>query len=567
MTFAPSPKGASLRRACIILWTLAGVACCDALIAPAHALGPNSPRVKEAIANAIKFLETAEDGRIGAKALVGLALLKNGAAVDHPKVQNCVTVVAGAAKVLPEQYQHDIYSTGLSIMLLVAVDPVKYRSEIATICASLRLRQKEHGAWGYPKGTPNLGETCDTSQTQYAVLGLWEAEDLADVPTPAETWDKVAAWLIQTQQSDGAFAYQGTPSEAIGERITQPNANHNMTAAAMGSLYIVKDRLGIRKLRKSVDDETPPALEPYESAEDIKARIKTKIELKYFSRAISSGNNWFEDRTITLAKPAAPDFIYYYLYARERYESLREADEKGSVKVEAESAPDWYEKGARFLIDTQEKDGSWVGASGAVPDTCFGALFLLRSTKKTLEKRDERRRQAGVMLAGRGLPPNPNVRVRDGRVTVRPLKATPEEVLAIVADPRHASHAQAVEALADMTAKADRAELARHAPALARLAKNSAAPVRKIAIAGIERGRNLNVAPVLITLLDDPDPEVARAANDALGRISRKFNLFELGIEPTPDQRAKAIQGWRAWYRSLRPDIDLDSYDPLADTT
>jgi hypothetical protein len=538
-----------------------------AFTSQARALGPNSPKVKQAIANAIKFLETAEDGRIGAQALIGMTLLKNGADPTHPKVQAAVNVVAGAAKVLPEQYHHDIYSTGLSIMLLVAVDPVKYRSEIATICSSLRLRQKDHGAWGYPKEDKNNGKTCDTSQTQYAVLGLWEAEDLAGVPTPPEIWDKVAEWLIRTQQSDGAFAYQGNPSDAIGERIAQPGASHNMTAAAMGSLYIVKDRLGIRKLRKGADDDTPEVLVPYESAEDIKNRIKTKIELKYFTRAISSGNTWFDDRTIPLEKPATPSFIYYYLYARERYESLREADEKGSVKVDlqSENAADWYEQGARFLIDTQKENGAWESACGAVPDTCFGALFLLRSTKKTLEKRDELRRQAGLMLAGRGLPADPNVRVREGKVTVRPLAGNIDQVLAAVDDERNPAHAQAIEALADLSRSGDRAELARHGRDLARLAVAGETEVRLIAIAAIERSRNLDIAPVLIQLLSDPDLDVTRAASESLGRISRKYTTFGLGVEPTAEQRAKAIAGWRAWYKSIRPDVDLDSYDPLAE--
>ncbi|MGE0609490.1 MAG: prenyltransferase/squalene oxidase repeat-containing protein, partial [Pirellulales bacterium] len=458
----------------------------------------------------------------------------------------------------PEQIHWDIYSSGLTMMLLVAVDPSKYRQDVEAIAKSLYLRQKADGAWGYPTG--DLAKTCDTSQTQYAVLGLWEAQEFAGVETPVEIWEKIAEWLLKTQDPLGSFAYQGHPSDEIGERITQPGASNNMTAAAMGPLYLVKDRLGIRKLKKRADDGLPTALEPYESPDDIKNRIKTKIELKYFTRAIASGNKWF-DKKVPLGKPDAP-FIFYYLYARERYESLKEADERDGRKPREDDSPDWYSEGARWLIDNQAENGSWKGTAGEVPDTCFATLFLLRSTQKTLEKAGLLRHQAGLAVGGRGLPKGDNVRVRDGLVVVKPLDGSLNDTMPALLDSQHEEHAQARENLADLARSGERQQLLEQARPLARLAMYGGRDVRVHAILGIRRSRNLDLVPLLIHLLNDGDPEVVRAASDGLGQISRKYTSFGLGLQPTPEQREKAVAQWRKWFHGVRPEVDLNSYDP-----
>ena len=42
--------------------------------------------------------------------------------------------------------------------------------------------------------------------TQYAVLGLWEAENAGVSVTPA-VWDRAASWFMATQHSSGAWSY------------------------------------------------------------------------------------------------------------------------------------------------------------------------------------------------------------------------------------------------------------------------------------------------------------------------------------------------------------------------
>ena len=68
--------------------------------ARAMALTPESPAVKAAIEKAVKFLESpaANDGRVGARALVGLVLLKSHADPKHPRIVEAVTAIQGVVK-------------------------------------------------------------------------------------------------------------------------------------------------------------------------------------------------------------------------------------------------------------------------------------------------------------------------------------------------------------------------------------------------------------------------------------------------------------------------------------
>jgi hypothetical protein len=517
---------------------------------PADAIGPESPEVKKAIEDGLEYLRTADYGRLGGKALVGLAFLKGGKEKTEPKVQEALNAVLATAKAGPDAYSDGlIYDAGCCIMFLAAYDPSKYRQEIEVYVKALHRLQKRPGAWGYPVSNEANGKTCDTSMTQYAVLGLWEAADLAGVETPPRVWERAADWLIKTQAPDGGWGYQGNPG-SLEQRIKQGGVKDSMTVAALGSLYIVRNQLGHGQLRKREDDDTPAALQPYESAEERKERLKTDIELKYFQRAISAGNTWFTQNY--KRKPAG--WIYYYLYAMERYQSLREAD----LHVRPKN-PTWYQEGATFIVEEQRADGSWdskVTPNGGmvVPDTAFAVLFLLRSTQKSLDKSLIRRHQASVMVAGSGFPDQPDVRLRDGEIVVKPLDAPLEKVLPIVDNPRHEQYAAAREALADHARKGDVEVLARHAGTLARLAQRGERPVRLSAIEGLGRSRNLDKVPVLIQLLSDEDVDIVQAAEGALRLISRKPHGFGLVLKPTSEQKKAAMKKWSQWYTSIRPD-------------
>ena len=374
------------------------------------AVAPDNPRVEAAVDKALAFLTQQDDPRLGGKALIGLAFAKHGEPETHPKIAAAVQAVQAALSNGPEKFNPGIYDTGICIMFLVAVDPSKYRYEIESLVRSLHLRQKSDGAWGYPPEHPDHGRTCDTSMTQYAVLGLWEAEDQAGVETPRVVWDRVARWLLLTQDPGGGYGYQGKPASRLGRSETQAGVRDSMTVAAVGALYIVKDRVGITQLKKPSLDDTPEAFVPYETPEEREERLRTTISLRHFARALGSGNRWIEDK---LNVENIAGYVHYCLYSVERFESLREADLAGrSDPAEKSEKSKWYQRGVRFLLSTQKLDGSWESQCGVVPDTCFAALFLMGSTRKSLTKSSLTHYAADTLIGGQGLPAAADVRVR-----------------------------------------------------------------------------------------------------------------------------------------------------------
>ena len=521
------------------------------------AVAPGNPRVEAAVDKALAFLDKHDDARLGGKALIGLAFAKHGEPETHPKIAAAVQAIQAALSNGPERFSPGIYDTGICIMFLVAVDPSKYRYEIESLVRSLHLRQKSDGAWGYPPEHPDHGQTCDTSMTQYAVLGLWEAEDQAGVETPRVVWDRVARWLLLTQDPSGGYGYQGKPASRLGRSETQAGVRDSMTVAAVGALYIVKDRVGITQLKKPSIDDTPDAFVPYETPEEREERLRTTISLRHFARALASGNRWIEDK-LNVEKIAG--YVHYCLYSLERFESLREADLAGrSDPAEKSEKSKWYNRGVRFLLPTQKPDGSWESQCGVVPDTCFAALFLMGSTRKSLAKSSLAHFTADTLIGGQGLPAAANVRVRAGQVVVQPLAAPLNQVLVILADRSHPDYMRAVESLADAVRQESADQLAAHADALVTLATGGDRSVRLLAIQGVGRTGQLDHVPWLIRALSDTDDEIALAAAESLAELSRKYDTRGFDRQATQREREVAIDQWKAWFRSIRPDVDLSA--------
>jgi hypothetical protein len=159
------------------------------------------------------------------------------------------------------------------------------------------------------------------------------------------------------------------------------------------------------------------------------------------------------------------------------------------------------------------------------------------------------------------LPAAAQVRVRDGQVVVQPLDAPLNDVLKILEDRAHADYARALESLADAARRGAAAELSAHAEPLLRLTVQGERPLRRLAIACLGRTEQLDHVPRLILLLSDTDDEIACAAAEALSELSRKYNTLGFSQQATPRERDRAINQWKAWFRSIRPDVDLDALE------
>ena len=143
----------------------------------------------------------------------------------------------------------------------------------------------------------------------------------------------------------------------------------------------------------------------------------------------------------------------------------------GASDPKAEKEPKWYNDGARFLIKTQADDGSWTSQCGVVPDTAFGVLFLLRSTKKSIEKAYTY--GDGTLVGGRGLPKDTDlVEVRGGQVVAKPLLGPAEGLLTALDNPGANDYDEAMDLLADLPAPDLEALMSKYGDKLRRLVNN-----------------------------------------------------------------------------------------------
>ncbi len=522
------------------------VVCATMAFAPeARAATPQSREVRLMVSRGIEFIESdaANDSRVGAQALVGMALVKHGTKPDHPKIVAAVEAIkktlSAAAK--PSEVKADIYSVGLSIIFLITLDPSKYHPEIEALLDCLDVRQKEHGGWGYP-----TKETGDTSMTQYGVLSSWEALQAGFNVAP-ESVEDVALWLLRTQDPSGAFGYQGKVSKNF-KPVKQSGVRSSMAVAGLGSVYICADLLGLGGQAKEETD-LPPAMEEVKPEEKPAARVQgTRIDPRVIRGVQARGDKWVRDNF----EIAPGNYTYYYLYALERYQSFREAS-----LGKPEKEPRWYNEGVRFLAEKQQDNGAWRSNIGETVDTAFAVLFLMRSTKKRIEK--SRGLGDGTLVGGRGLPKDTSqVKVDRGKVVTKSSEGLADSLLAAIKKPGGLRDPEVMEKLAELPPEEGKALISQHAAKLRELARDDSPEARRAAVAALISSGNLDHVPTLIYALSDPAPGVVAEARNGLRRISRRFNGFGMPNKPSEAERGKAIDDWKKWYLAIRPDAQFE---------
>lgn len=514
---------------------------------PATAVTPESREVRRLIEKGLKYLEQNTDTRLGGKCLIGLAFLKEGKDESHPRVSEavkaCQAATAGEAKAVGA----DIYSTGIAIIFLCTCNPSKYYPEIIKLRDSLEYRQKSHGGWGYADKP-----TGDTSMTQYGVLAYWEMTS-AGIPTSLESTERVANWLLLTQAPEGNWGYQGKEGIVSGSRLDlekQDSARPGMSCAGLGATYMCADLLGLTEVKAIQHNDLPPAMRPaFGQAKEV---LTNKVDPRFMRSAQSRGREWMKKNY----KADPPDnFAHYYLYALERYHSFLEAAEGRSVKE-----PTWYNDGFAYLRKEQETDGSWKGTEGLDSvNTAFSVLFLLRSTKKAIER--SKSFGDGALLAGRGVPGTQEIRVRGGQIVPKQVPMTTAELIETLSKPDSPSFlavAADIDLLRERLATSQAEELAGYLTKLRTLVATGVPEARLTAVKLLSQMRDLESVPALILALDDPDWQVAVAADEGLQFIGRKISP-SLGDKPDKDVRAAAVARWKQWYLAVRPDAEFEN--------
>lgn len=299
--------------------------------------------------------------------LVALALVHTGL---HERDEAFRTALATLVQGI-EPRALDTYQVGLLAMLIEASGEGRFLPKLREAARVLVERQGPRGSWTYscpvpsapPRPAPREGTLevfggwpldgtpvgpmvarssaepggvdGDSSVSQYALLGL-HAATRAGISIADEAWQAGLEAYRARQNGDGGWGYHSRGSSSYG----------SMTAAGAASIAIAAHPLGDR-------------------AGDAAARI-------------DRGLAWLgEHFSVSEHPPAGRQWHYYYLYALERAAQL--------VGTEFIGDHEWYPRGARYLVDVQRGDGSWVG-KGQEEDprlaTSFALLFLERATPR-----------------------------------------------------------------------------------------------------------------------------------------------------------------------------------------
>lgn len=541
--------------------------------------------IRQAAARASGYLRSGlsnTQGGNGYRGLVAYALLKAGADKNSPAIQNAISGIQETIKdgeYVPAAAHH-LYEAGVCAMLLAEVpgeieDGAEhpYVAELEAISKYILKWQLSNGGWDYPPGHLRGNTRGDTSVTQYAMLGLWAAER-AGVEVPSTSWQHAIEWHVANQEADGGFAYVPGTKNGFGKGAS----TLNMTVNAIGSTYIALLRLTPGHVPELKNPKVAN-VEPEAAPEDTrKFGILEKVDLDKLpserkkenaprgrvppgtDQLLARAYGWLVNHFV--ADNDTTGFRAYYYYSLERMGSLANLNRIGE--------DDWFDVCADFLLQTQQKNGSWNLSTHPGDDridTAFAVLFLTRSTAKILKRTIAPDPIGGGLLSG-GRGGLDGSKEPGAKKPLGPL----DELLATLDSAGDLELADVQEQFVEKVQIGDRNELIKQTELLLRYRFHVNPEIRRTAIWALGRTDDLSLGRYLIDAFDDPDLSVVVEARNALCWLSRRPNGFgEAGnpLEALPpdaseDQVAAAVTAWRVellkkwgnWYLKSRPYAD-----------
>lgn len=530
----------------------------------AWAYSPEHPVVQEMVANAIGYLEkvTAEDAiragytQAGTRMLLAYAHYKVSGEANNPVVDQGVDAAVEFIRQIqgrgvPTGPTKSIYELSVAALLLASVDAVTYRSQLEQIQQMLYAEQFSHGGWGY-KGE----KQGDVSQTQYALLALWTLDHVG-VKLDYERVKRAVAWLLRVQDVSGGWPYHGDDPGPGRPLQRQRDVSMSMALAGGSSVLIAADALrvwGDTKTGKAADvPGLPKALKVHQ--EDAFRGSRAQVPKEPILRAIKLCEQYQLDQPYQ--RPGRPDWYYYQLYTRERYESFIEIAEGRQ-----DENPAWYDAIVEQLREDQNAETGAFGQvqrshTGDQVSTAFSILFLIRSTQKAIGSIG-----TGQTRGGRELPSDTTEIVVEGtQIKGRPVAAAVTDLLDILEEDG-ANDLDQTSLPEDLELASDPDQRSAQLDRLERLVRGSQSwQARRVAARLLGKSDQQRVVPSLIYALSDDDVYVRRYARDGLRFISRKFDGFGMPDEPTNDQLRDAQRNWRNWYRTIDPTHVFLDYD------
>jgi len=494
--------------------------------------------------------KVAADERPGYVAMCTLALLKSGMPKTRPEIADALRKlsarVTGTFYNAAEGEDKSVYEAAALLIMFANADPEAYKKQVEYLATFIISKQTSSGSWGYVvhAGQPGSG---DTSLTQFALLGLWEATNLEIAINP-NVFDRAATWLLRTQRSSGGFTYQPGTAER------EPTVS--LTAAGTGSLLICQSQLSrVRtprdqekignkpksKLLISLDENGD---EVTESSQNQTRGMSTSMD--DLRRGIQRGMGWLSANFGV--EQMYGETPYYALYSIERVASLNDVEVLGTKA--------WYDIGLNFINSHMSPEGMFDSQYGPNVNTAWAILFAARSTRDSIQKAEKRRLGAANMLGGKGLPKNLNdLVIRAGRVGVSPMTGAVEGMLEALADPKLQGDPAAIEAgLMNAYSLQGEAALKPHKDRLIRLSRSPDPQLRVISVWCLSRMNDRSVLPLILDALEDADDPVAIEAGKGLQFLSRRLASYGPEITDSADRSAAneikrtSAKAWREYF-------------------
>ncbi|HZZ44817.1 MAG TPA: DUF4159 domain-containing protein, partial [Tepidisphaeraceae bacterium] len=274
----------------------------------------------------------------GVDAISVYALLTAGQAIKDERVRPSTTLVKDlldGLKEMPMEGSYETYSRSLRISALGVLDRREDRATIDND-AHLLLESCKQGAFDYmhpQPGQTRANSRWDNSNSQYGGLGIWAASEAGYRP-PNQFWKDVEShWTDAQVKLTGGWAYQGNTGPAI----------LSMTCAGATMLMLSRDQV-------TVEGTSPNTTAP-------------------LSRALERGLEWLDEgeHVVEVKGAGHPG---YTLYGLERVGL--------ATGYKFFGKHDWYKELAKWAVETQQKDGSWVNGDTVPSETAFHLLFLAR---------------------------------------------------------------------------------------------------------------------------------------------------------------------------------------------
>jgi len=463
--------------------------------------------------------------------------------------------------------QEGTYALGIAVSCLIADDAGKHERLIRRLVAEIVARQRPHGCWTYPGGSPDNG---DTSQTQYIVLALWDAAT-AGIEIQPRVWDSVMFWQIATQDSTGqggagGFVYQPNKFPEDAKAVDQGNEIATMGVAGLSTLMICQSQLPTLKRKYNargpmlLDELVRPAID---DPDDKGYMPKCTPEMAH--RAIDAAEKWVGRNSIFRDPFKDMPKVNYYLYGYERVAALRKVMYPRSDSAKSD---DWYTTGGSFLVRSQKADGSWNCGShwNDIADTAFALLFLGKTMEKKLKKIEIDILQRSLAVGGTGGLPTADgssggsaFQRQYERYKTQPTSSI-DELVKILEDPDKIVEEETAAQVEQLTAdqlKELVQKVGGDSRKLRQWAYDKRPEARKAALTALAKSRDPRYAPILLDALMEKDPGVYTAAREGLRYMSRNIEVFGLpdAEKRTPEKLKVGVERAREWFKSLNVEV------------